>query len=218
MLVMAAVREAAQRMFDRQQEQRRHWQQQVMQNHPPLPKKLRQEPIAAAEEPLLLTSASRTPEEDVDLVAETHLQIEAGPQLLSESTHIEDEVIMPEITVEKQASVDLASSNERDDGKEKNDGPSVDTAVSPDSKDIVNVPEPTMPSGLETSSPRLAIKLDSATDTEMEERVAAAWKEWTEMLAEMRNWYDLALRQAGYEMEAMELMRLQLRHAMVWLG
>ena len=36
-------------------------------------------------------------------------------------------------------------------------------------------------------------------------------EDWSETLGQMRSWYDLALRQAGYEMEAMELVRLQVR-------
>ena len=34
----------------------------------------------------------------------------------------------------------------------------------------------------------------------------------------MHRWYELAFRQAGYEMEAMELVRIQLREATTWLN
>ena len=81
MLVMAAVRGSAQRVFDRQQEQKRHWQQQVMQTHPPMPKHLREgQGQEETEAPLQLTSANPEPERAPEPEQEPEADAEGRPE------------------------------------------------------------------------------------------------------------------------------------------
>lgn len=54
-------------------------------------------------------------------------------------------------------------------------------------------------------------------EEKLNKKVEQAWDNWCDALAQLRSSFDFARRAAGYDMEAIEIHRVQLRQALEWL-